>query len=160
MGVKLHRTTTHHPQANEHLQVFPYWSMKAALHASLNDGNWVDRLQWVMLGFRTATKEDLNSLSWYMASHCGHHGISSPAPRFLGLQPISGPCFLHLFPLPVMACTQSHLPAELQLTDYIASITLPTVYPCDHPMRALSVFWREGTNIWLWTLPENHNKLR
>uniref|UniRef100_A0AAV2KZF4 Gypsy retrotransposon integrase-like protein 1 n=1 Tax=Knipowitschia caucasica TaxID=637954 RepID=A0AAV2KZF4_KNICA len=38
-------------------------SMKAALRASLTDGNWVDKLPWVMLGLRTAPKEDLQSLS-------------------------------------------------------------------------------------------------
>jgi len=33
--------------------------MKAALRAGLKDGNWVDKLPWVMLGLRTAPKEDL-----------------------------------------------------------------------------------------------------
>ena len=37
--------------------------MKAALRAGLTDGNWLDKLPWVMLGLRTAPKEDLQSSS-------------------------------------------------------------------------------------------------
>ena len=37
--------------------------MKAALRAGLTDGNWVDKLPWVMLGLRCAPKEDLQSSS-------------------------------------------------------------------------------------------------
>uniref|UniRef100_A0A8C5DEF6 Gypsy retrotransposon integrase-like protein 1 n=1 Tax=Gouania willdenowi TaxID=441366 RepID=A0A8C5DEF6_GOUWI len=62
LGVKLHRTTAYHPQANGLCERF-HRSMKAALRASLVDGNWVDRLPWVMLGLRTAPKEDLQSSS-------------------------------------------------------------------------------------------------
>ncbi|CAL9689823.1 unnamed protein product [Knipowitschia caucasica] len=62
LGVKLHRTTAYHPQANGLCERF-HRSMKAALRASLTDGNWVDKLPWVMLGLRTAPKEDLQSSS-------------------------------------------------------------------------------------------------
>ena len=58
LGVKLHRTTAFHPQANGLCERF-HRSMKAALRAGLTDGNWLDRLPWVMLGLRTAPKEDL-----------------------------------------------------------------------------------------------------
>ena len=37
--------------------------MKAALRASLTDSNWLDKLPWVILGLRTAPKEDLRSSS-------------------------------------------------------------------------------------------------
>ncbi|KAJ8391198.1 hypothetical protein AAFF_G00096270 [Aldrovandia affinis] len=37
--------------------------MKAALRASLKDNSWTDRLPWVLLGLRTAPKEDLQSSS-------------------------------------------------------------------------------------------------
>ncbi|KAJ8399524.1 hypothetical protein AAFF_G00409350 [Aldrovandia affinis] len=62
LGVKLHRTTAYHPQANGLCERF-HRSMKAALRASLKDGNWLDKLPWVMLGLRTAPKEDLQSSS-------------------------------------------------------------------------------------------------
>ena len=62
LGVKLHRTTAYHPQANGLCERF-HRSMKAALRASLKDGDWVDRLPWVMLGLRCAPKEDPQSSS-------------------------------------------------------------------------------------------------
>ena len=60
LGVKLHRTTAYHPQANGLCERFHH-SIKAALRASLKDGDWVDKLPWVMLGLRCAPKEDLQS---------------------------------------------------------------------------------------------------
>uniref|UniRef100_A0A3P8SD44 Gypsy retrotransposon integrase-like protein 1 n=1 Tax=Amphiprion percula TaxID=161767 RepID=A0A3P8SD44_AMPPE len=62
LGMKLHRTTAYHPQANGLCERF-HRSMKAALRASLADANWTDKLPWVMLGLRTAPKEDLQSSS-------------------------------------------------------------------------------------------------
>ncbi|KAJ8415228.1 hypothetical protein AAFF_G00009260 [Aldrovandia affinis] len=38
-------------------------SMKAALKVDLQGNSWIDRLPWVMLGLRTAPKEDLLSSS-------------------------------------------------------------------------------------------------
>ncbi|KAK5910103.1 hypothetical protein CesoFtcFv8_003971 [Champsocephalus esox] len=58
LGVKLHRTTAYNPQANGLCERFHRF-MKASLKAGLTDGNWVDKLPWVMLGLRTAPKEDL-----------------------------------------------------------------------------------------------------
>lgn len=62
LGVKLHRTTAYHPQANGLCERF-HRSMKAAFRASLRDNGWVDKLPWVMLGLRSAPKEDLQSSS-------------------------------------------------------------------------------------------------
>nr|XP_061827907.1 uncharacterized protein K02A2.6-like [Nerophis lumbriciformis] len=62
LGVKLHHTTAYHPQANGMCERF-HRSMKAALRASLKDSAWVDKLPWVMVGLRTAPKEDLQSSS-------------------------------------------------------------------------------------------------
>lgn len=38
-------------------------SMKAALRATLTDGNWLDCLPWAMLGLRSAPEEDLQCLA-------------------------------------------------------------------------------------------------
>ncbi|XP_077359637.1 uncharacterized protein LOC144005384 [Festucalex cinctus] len=62
LGFKLHRTSAYHPQANGLCERF-HRSMKAALRAGLSDGNWVDKLPWIMLGLRTAPKEDLQCSS-------------------------------------------------------------------------------------------------
>ncbi|KAK7909570.1 hypothetical protein WMY93_014254 [Mugilogobius chulae] len=60
LGVKLHRTTAYHPQANGLCERF-HRSMKASLRASLVDSCWTDRLPWVLLGLRSAPKDDLQS---------------------------------------------------------------------------------------------------
>uniref|UniRef100_UPI00358DFA03 coiled-coil domain-containing protein 138 n=1 Tax=Myxine glutinosa TaxID=7769 RepID=UPI00358DFA03 len=50
----------YHPQANGLCERF-HRSLKAALRASFHDGGWVDRLPWVLLGHRTAHKDDLRA---------------------------------------------------------------------------------------------------
>ena len=56
--MQVHRTIAYHPQANGLCKRF-HRSLKASLRAALSDGNWVDRLPWVMLGLRSAPEEDL-----------------------------------------------------------------------------------------------------
>ena len=58
LGVSLHRTTSYHPQANGLVERM-HRSLKAALRARLADVQWMDHLPWVLLGLRTAPKEDL-----------------------------------------------------------------------------------------------------
>ncbi|KAJ8397610.1 hypothetical protein AAFF_G00436090 [Aldrovandia affinis] len=62
LGISLHRTAAYHPQANGLCERF-HRSMKAALKVDLQGNSWIDRLPWVMLGLRTAPKEDLLSSS-------------------------------------------------------------------------------------------------
>lgn len=58
LGVRLHRTTAFHPQANGMIERF-HRTLKAALRARLTGPNWVTELPWVLLGLRTAPKDDL-----------------------------------------------------------------------------------------------------
>uniref|UniRef100_A0AAV2M6P0 Gypsy retrotransposon integrase-like protein 1 n=1 Tax=Knipowitschia caucasica TaxID=637954 RepID=A0AAV2M6P0_KNICA len=60
-----------------------------AFIGTLTDGNWVDKLPWVMLGLRTAPKEDLSRL--FTARLCGCPSILYRMLRDLGLQPNSCP---------------------------------------------------------------------
>ena len=62
LGTKLHHTTAYHPQANGLVERF-HRNLKDALKARLHDANWIDELPWVLLGIRTAPKEDLNASS-------------------------------------------------------------------------------------------------
>jgi len=62
LGTTLHHTTSFHPQANGLVERF-HRHMKSALRARLNGPNWMDELPWVMLGIRTAPKEDLGASS-------------------------------------------------------------------------------------------------
>ncbi len=54
-GIKLHRTTAYHPQANGLVERF-HRHLKSALRARLEGPNWIDALPWVLLGIRTAPK--------------------------------------------------------------------------------------------------------
>jgi len=60
-GTKLHHTTAYHPQANG-LERF-HRHLKTALRARLTTPNWMDELPWILLGIRTASKEDLHCSS-------------------------------------------------------------------------------------------------
>lgn len=79
----------------------------AALHAVLSDGNLVDRLLWVMLGLRSAPKEDLDASPAELVFHVpgkflpeGSIPSSIPAGcQFLSDSPPS--------PLPVHHCVIS-----------------------------------------------------
>ena len=60
LGTKLHHTTAYHPQSNGLIERF-HRSLKAALRARLTSPSWIEELPWVMLGLRTAPKEDLGT---------------------------------------------------------------------------------------------------
>ena len=88
LGTKLHHTTAYHPQANGLVERF-HRHLKSALRARLTGPNWVDELPWVLLGIRTAPKEDLGCSSAelvygapltvpgdFIANH-GHHSDHS-----------------------------------------------------------------------------------
>ncbi|XP_027002198.2 uncharacterized protein LOC113642761 [Tachysurus fulvidraco] len=62
LGVQLHHTTAFHLQPNGLCERF-HRSLKTALRASLTDDRWIERLPWVLLGLRTAPKEDLQTSS-------------------------------------------------------------------------------------------------
>ena len=156
LGVKLHHTTAYHPQANGLCERF-HRSMKAALRASLKDSNWVDKLPWVLLGIRTAPKEDLQSSSAELVygQPLWVPGDFIPAPPFLGLPPSSGPRywtmrgFSHLSPLPVTASLSRTSPLGFARLPTFSFATTPTGDHYARPTRARSGFWRRGTNI-LW----------
>ena len=62
LGMQHSRTTAYHPQANGLVERF-HRHMKSALRARLTGPNWIDELPWVLLGIRTAPKEDLATSS-------------------------------------------------------------------------------------------------
>ena len=62
LGAQLHRTTSYHPQANGLVERF-HRHLKSSLKARLTTAAWIDELPWVLLGIRTAPKEDLKTSS-------------------------------------------------------------------------------------------------
>ncbi len=60
LGVKRARTTAYHPQSNGMVERF-HRQLKAALKARTNPSSWVDSLPLILLGIRTALKEDAQS---------------------------------------------------------------------------------------------------
>ena len=60
LGTELIATTAYHPKANGLVERL-HRSMKASLRARLTGPDWTDQIPWVMLGLRTAPKEDLDA---------------------------------------------------------------------------------------------------
>jgi transposase InsO family protein len=59
LGTTLIRTTAYHPSANGMVERF-HRQLKAALKCH-EEGRWTDNLPWVMLGIRSAWKEDIKA---------------------------------------------------------------------------------------------------
>ena len=62
LGTWLHHTTAYHPLSNGLIERF-HWHLKSALRARLSGPNWIQELPWVLIGIRTAPKEDLGCSS-------------------------------------------------------------------------------------------------
>lgn len=62
LGTRVHLTTAYHPQSNGLVERF-HRHLKSALRARLSGPNWTQELPWVLLGIRTAPKEDFRCSS-------------------------------------------------------------------------------------------------
>ena len=101
--------------------------MKAALRSRLNGPNWVDELPWVLLGLRTAPKEDLHTSAAEMV-----YGTPLTVPGDF-VCPSDDPVaaaellsnlrdeVLKLRPTPVLrhGTAVSHVPNNIMSTDYV-----------------------------------------
>ncbi|XP_069778961.1 uncharacterized protein [Narcine bancroftii] len=58
--VKIHHTTAYYPQSNRLVETF-HRHLKASLMARLSGPDWADKLPRVLIGIRTAPKEDLQA---------------------------------------------------------------------------------------------------
>ena len=62
LGSAHSHTTAYHPQANGLVERF-HRHLKSALRAKLTGPHWIDELPWVLLGIRTAPKDDMGCSS-------------------------------------------------------------------------------------------------
>jgi len=60
LGVQVHHTTAYHPQANGLVERF-HRTLKAAIVARCTGHLWTHHLPWILLGLRTAPKDDIQS---------------------------------------------------------------------------------------------------
>ena len=144
LGVKLHRTVAYNPQGNGLCERF-HRSMKAALRASLTDSNWVDRLPWVMLGLRSAPKEDLQSSSaelvYGQPLRVPGEFLPDAATPWSASHRIGPPEGANAFaPVPTHHCLpQSYVPKDLMSAEYVFirhdGHRTPLQPPYDGPFR-------------------------
>ena len=60
LGIQLRQTTAYHPQLNGMVERF-HRTLKASLTARLTGPDWVQHLPWVLLGIRSAHKDDVGA---------------------------------------------------------------------------------------------------
>ena len=72
IGAKAANTTAYHPQANAIVEHF-HRQLKASFKAKLNTSNWLNKLPLILLGIRTALKEDMgcSAAEMFMFRHSG-----------------------------------------------------------------------------------------
>lgn len=124
LGIKVHRTTSFHPQANGLVERF-HRHLKTSLMARLQGPNWIDELPWVMLGIRTSPKEDLltSSAELVYGSTLSVPGDffssrpDSPQERLPALRD----SFRHLVPTPMSrhGRAKTDVPTSLRTSNYV-----------------------------------------
>ena len=123
LGNHIHRTTAYHPQANGLVERF-HRHLKSSLKSRLKGPNWVDELPWILLGFRTAPKEDL---------HCSMAELVYGTPLTLPGEFIT-PSQTSAFPMPQYIIdevqklgprtTYCHAKATYHSSDSLQSVTI------------------------------------
>ncbi|KAJ8404487.1 hypothetical protein AAFF_G00337540 [Aldrovandia affinis] len=129
-------------------------SMKVPLRASLKDDSWCNRLPWVLLGIRTATKEDLQSSSVELVYGQplwvpGDFIPNASVPWFASLQRSTHPSRAEAF-IPVLTSRhglpQSWVPANLRMAELLSDTT-HTRACCNHHMMVLSASWSRALKL-------------
>ena len=150
LGIHLHHTTAFHPQANGLVERF-HRHLKSALMARLTGPDWVAELLWVLLGIRTAPKEDLNCSSaelvygtplsvpgdfWPSTAAPSHSPDSAFLPWLRGVVQKQNP-----IPMSRHGSTSTNMPPELTNCLYVFlrqdSHRRPLAAPYEGPFKVL-----------------------
>lgn len=142
-GTTLHQTTAYHPCSNGLVERF-HRHLKGSLKAIIVDGgaSWADHLPWVLLGIRTAPKEDLGTSPAEMVFGCTtvvpgdflpNNKISAPSEHLRRLRNIVG----SLAPLPTSrhAPVVQYRPKDLDGSKYVFVRQGGTSGPLQAPYR-------------------------
>ena len=147
LGSKLHHTTAYHPQANGLVERF-HRHLKSTIRARLNTPNWLDELPWVLLGIRTAPKEDLHCSSAelvygtpltvpgdFVATPRGQHDSATVLPhlRKLVSKFVPTPTSRH-------GGSKVSVPHALQSSKYVFETLIALL--CSVPTKAHSTSWK------------------
>ena len=157
LGAQLHRTTAYHPQANGVVERL-HRQLKAALKARLVGPAWMDELPLVLLGLRSAPKEDLGCANSSMAQLSAFLGNSLKLQ-----QPVTNQQHLsysHSCAPPWLPYAQSRLLTTVNCPHmylgncrtaglYSFAMT-PTANPCSARTMDPSEFWSELPSISRW----------
>ena len=144
LGVQVHRTTAYHPQANGLCERF-HRSLKAALRAALSNDRWSERLPWVLLGLRSAPKEDLDASSAELVFGQplrvpGEFLLETPAPSLHPAANFRSPARVVQSPVH-HSCPRFFVPTALQSARFVFvrhdAHRSPLQPPYDGPFRVL-----------------------
>ena len=139
----LHQTTAYHPQANGLVERF----LKTALRTRLTGPNWTKVLPWVLLGIRTAPKEDLG---------CSSAEMVYGAPLTVPGDFISGHGF-HSYDL--LACVRDRVCSLVPVPTSRHGATLTSVA---HPFSAYTVALSKSSSrarrVLRWTSEERQRR--
>ena len=150
LGSKRSRTTAYHPQANGMVERF-HRQLKAALKAQPNPDAWMDSLPLILLGIRTALKEDISTTSAemvYGTTLClpGEYFVSSPNSTLSDPSHFVSKLKSHFHsvrPIPPRTTQRnSNLPHGLSTTTHVfvrhGGVRKPLQSPYDGPFEVLS----------------------
>ena len=145
IGTKRSRTTAYHPQSNGMVERF-HRQLKAALKAQPNPDAWMTTLPLILLGIRTALKNDINATAAEMVYGTT---LRLPGEFFTPSSTTSLPDpsdflntlkshFLHIKPIsPRPATTKTNLPPDLSTATHVFirhdAVRKPLQPPYDGP---------------------------
>ena len=93
LGSKRTKTTAYHPGANGQVEPF-HRSIKSALRVKMSQSNWLEHLPLVLLGLRTAVKDNLKCSSAEMVYQAPRTVFSATSAKTFGHDFVCGSAYI------------------------------------------------------------------